>query len=98
MVFGWDGPRPMPLTSAFGCCAKGTHHREPGPNRLSALVEHQEVEWRMVGLPDLVWRARLVPVQQVEYILVRFRAFLGQEYETGVQLPHDSVDTALAWH
>src|SRR5438093_12187539 len=52
--------------TSHGAAVVVEHGRQPRLSRLTPLVEYPEVERGVVGLPHLVWPARLAAVQQLK--------------------------------
>jgi len=71
------------------------HDGQPRPGRCPRLVEHEQVELGVVGLPDLVRPLRLAPVDQLVAVPQRHRPVVRQRQQLRVQGGHDRVDGAV---
>ena len=71
---------------------------QPGAGRLAALVKDQEVEQRVIGLPDRVGRPGAVAVDQLEAVPERGRTVLRQRHQSWVEGGDDRMDGAVGRH
>ena len=68
---------------------------QPGPGGPAARIEHQQVQFGVVGLPDLVGAVRLPAVNQLEPVPVGHRAVPGQGDQAGIQAGDDGVHRGI---
>jgi hypothetical protein len=71
------------------------HDGQPRPRRRAGLVEDEQVEFGVVGLPDLVRPLGLAPVDQLVAVPQRHRPVVRQRQQLRVQGGHDRVDGAV---
>ena len=72
------------------------HHRQPGARGLPPVVEHSQVEGRMVGLPQLVRAAGGAPINEVEGVGVRLGSLVRERDRRRIEPPDDDRDRAGA--
>ncbi len=70
---------------------------EPGSLGFSRIVEDEDWQERVVGLPYVVRRSRLVAVDQVKLLLVRLRSLMRERRQRRSKPADDPADGAGAW-
>ena len=52
----------------------------------------------MVGLPERIRSIGAMPVNELELVAIGGRIVMGQSDESGIELPHDRVDSRIGRH
>jgi hypothetical protein len=65
------------------------NHRQPRPRGAARLIEDEQVELRVVGLPDRVGRGGLAPQRQLEAVAVGGRTVMSEREQTAVERGDD---------
>jgi hypothetical protein len=60
------------------------------------LIEHEDIEQRVVGLPDGVRGFRLAPAEEVIPLAVGFAPFVGERLERRIDAADDPGDGAVS--
>ena len=61
-----------------------------------AITHKENVEQAVICLPYLIWRLGLTAMQEIETLLVSFRAFVGKRREGRRKLAYNIIDEAVA--
>ena len=69
---------------------------EPRFPGVALLVGEEEVQQRVVRLPNGIGRLRLAAVEEIKGLAVDLTARMGQGYQRGGELPHDIMDVVVA--
>jgi hypothetical protein len=77
--------------SSHGAAVVIQDDREPGLLRFAIRADEQNIEWRMIGLPNGIRAGRFAPVNQVECFAVGLRALVGQGQEISWQPADDAI-------
>lgn len=70
-------------------------HTQPRPGRLGRGRDDPQVQFGVVGLPDLVRSRSLASVHQIEHLLVALGALVGQRRQTRVEPSDDGVHRGI---
>jgi len=65
------------------------NHRQPWPCGAARRIEDEQVEPRVVGLPDRVGRGGLAPQRQLEAVAVGGRTLMGEREQTAIEPGND---------
>jgi hypothetical protein len=60
------------------------------------MIEHEEVEQRVIGLPDLVGSFDLAAIDELEAVPIALWAVVRERQQPRVEAPDDAVDGAVA--
>src|ERR1035438_8457230 len=70
--------------------AQSRHGTEPRLGGLAVRTDQQNVEWRVIGLPDGIRPRSFSPVNQLKRVAVRLRAFVSERYKICTQIADDA--------
>jgi hypothetical protein len=65
--------------------------------RFAVRADEQNIERRMIGLPNGVRASRFAPVNQVECFAIGLRALVGQGQEISWQPAYDAIYNPNSW-
>lgn len=72
------------------------HFRIKGNANFAVGAQQFNIQRCMIGLPDGVRSIGFAPVNKLERVAVRFRAFMGKSNQVGWQSGDDAVDNPIA--
>jgi hypothetical protein len=74
------------------------HDRQPRPQRGAVLLEQQDVELRMINLPNGVRFRSFAPMHHVKVLAVGSCPLMRQDHQAIRKRTHKSVDRPVARH